>query len=135
MAEMAQLIEEAAAGKGRSVYLFEGDEYLARTSARELADALVPAADRTLNLIALDASAGAREIVSHLITIAMFAAPKAVVVEGADVFAEEVDAERELSRVRELWQGKRQRDAARRLLKLVRPAGWTAARSCHNLEA
>jgi DNA polymerase III delta subunit len=29
--------------------------------------------------------------------------------------------------VRELWQGKRPRDAARRLLRLVRPAGWTAA--------
>src|SRR5207237_2139978 len=39
----------------------------------------------------------------------------------------EVDAERELSRVRELWQGKRQRDAARRLLRLARPAGWSAA--------
>src|SRR5213075_2873613 len=50
-----------------------------------------------------------------------------VVVEGADAFAEEVDAERELGRARELWQGKRQRDAARRLLKLVRPAGWGAA--------
>ena len=127
MAEMAQLLEEAAAGKGRAVYLFEGDEYLARTSARELADALVPERDRALNLILLDASAGAREIVSHLVTIAMFAAPKAVLVEGADVFAEEVDAERELLRARDLWQGKRQRDAARRLLKLVRPAGWGAA--------
>ncbi len=124
MAEMAQLIEEAAAGKGRAVYLFEGDEYLARTSARELAEALVAEKDRALNLILLDAGAGAREIVSHLVTIAMFAAPKAVLVEGADAFAEEVDAERELARARELWQGKRQRDAARRLLKLVRP--WTA---------
>src|SRR5207244_2267960 len=50
-----------------------------------------------------------------------------VVVEGADAFAEEVDPERELARARELWQGKRQRDAARRLLKLVRGAGWGAA--------
>jgi DNA polymerase III delta subunit len=48
-------------------------------------------------------------------------------VEGADAFAEEVDAARELSRVRDLWQGKRQRDAVRRLLRLVRPAGWGAA--------
>ncbi len=127
MAEMAQLLEDARSGKGSPVYLFEGDEYLTRTSARELAEALVPEKDRALNLILMDASAGAREIASHLLTIAMFAAPKAVVVEGADVFAEEVDAERELSRSRELWQGKRQRDAARRLLKLVRPAGWGAA--------
>jgi DNA polymerase-3 subunit delta len=108
------------------VYLFEGDEYLARTAARQRAEELVPEKDRALNLIVLDASAGAREIVSHLVTVAMFAAPKAVVVEGADAFAEEIDAERELGRVRELWQAKRQRDAARRLLKLVRPSGWTA---------
>jgi DNA polymerase-3 subunit delta len=127
MAEMPELIEAAAAGKGLPVYLFEGDEYLARTSARELAETLVPEKDRALNLVLMDASAGAREIASHLVTIAMFAAPKAVVVEGADVFAEEVDAEKELSRARDLWQGRRQRDAARRLLKLVRPAGWGAA--------
>lgn len=121
---MHELIEAARAGKGKPVYLIEGDEYLARTSARELAEALVPEKDRALNLLVLDASAGAREIVSHLVTVAMFAAPKAIVVEGADAFAEEVDAERELARARELWQAKRQRDAARRLLKLVRP--WTA---------
>src|SRR5437868_4593273 len=122
-AEMAQLIEEASSGKAGAVTLIEGDEYLARTSARELAHAIVPEKDRALNLIIVDAAAGAREIASHLVTVAMFAAPKAVVVEGADAFAEEVDAARELSRVRDLWQGKRQRDAARRLLRLVRPAG------------
>jgi len=90
MSEMAELIGAAAAGKGVPVYLIEGDEYLARTSARELAEALVPEKDRALNLILMDASAGAREIASHLVTIAMFAAPKAVLVEGADAFAEEV---------------------------------------------
>src|SRR5438067_6314535 len=124
---MAELIEEATSGKARAVTLIEGDEHLARTSARELADAIVPEKDRALNLVVVDAAAGAREIASHLVTVAMFAAPKAVVVEGADAFAEEVDAARELARVRDLWQGKRQRDAARRLLRLVRPAGWSAA--------
>ena len=127
MAEMAELLEEVAAGKARPVVLIEGDEYLARSSARELADAIVPDKDRALNLVILDAAAGAREIASHLLTVAMFPAPKAVLVEGADAFAEEVDAARELSRARDLWQGKRPRDAARRLLKLVRPAGWGAA--------
>ena len=127
MAEMAELLEEAASGRARPVVLIEGDEYLARTSARELAAAIVPEKDRALNLLVLDAAAGAREIASHLVTVGMFPAPKVVLVEGAEVFAEEVDAERELSRARDLWQGKRHRDAARRLLKLVRPAGWGAA--------
>src|SRR5437763_8569308 len=127
VAELSVLLEEARAGKGKPVYLVEGDEYLSRGAAREIAEALVPQHDRALNLLVLDASAGAREIAMHLVTVAMFASPKAVVVEGADAFAEEVDAPRELSRVRDLWQGKRQRDAARRLLHLVRPAGWAAA--------
>jgi DNA polymerase-3 subunit delta len=121
---MADLIEQASAGKAPPVVLIEGDEYLARTSARELADAIVPEKDRALNLIVLDAAAGARDIASHLVTVAMFAAPKAVVVEGAEAFAEEVDGARELSRARDLWQAKRAREAARRLLRLVRPAGW-----------
>ncbi|MFL5421481.1 MAG: DNA polymerase III subunit delta, partial [Myxococcales bacterium] len=127
MAELSDLLEEARAGKGKAVYLVEGDEYLARTAARELAEALVPEHDRALNLLVLDASAGAREIATHLVTVAMFAAPKAVVVEGADAFATEVDAERELARVRELCKAKRHRDAARRLLKLVGAAGWQIA--------
>jgi DNA polymerase-3 subunit delta len=127
VAEMAEVLEQAAAGKGPQVVLIEGDEYLARHSARELADAIVPEKDRGLNLVLLDAGAGAREIASHLMTVAMFPSPKAVLVEGAEGFAEEVDAARELGRARDLWQGKRQRDAARRLLKLVRPAGWAAA--------
>src|ERR1700682_1162594 len=108
MAEMSELLEEAAKGQARPVVLIEGDEYLARTSARELADAIVPEKDRALNLVILDAAAGAREIASHLVTVAMFPAPKAVLVEGADAFAEEVDAARELSRARDLWQGEGQ---------------------------
>ena len=125
--ELAELCAQAAAGKGKQIYLVEGDEYLAKSATRELAEALVPEKDRALNLVTLDAAAGPREIASHLMTVAMFAAPKCVVVEGAEAFAEEVDAEKELGRARDLWQGKRQRDAARRLLKLVRPAGFSAS--------
>src|SRR3981189_2640266 len=106
MAEMAELLEEVAAGKAPPVVLIEGDEYLARTSARELADAIVPEKDRALNLVILDAAAGAREIASHLVTVAMFPAPKVVLVEGADAFAEEVDGARVASGARDLWQGK-----------------------------
>src|SRR5437899_1761036 len=106
MSDIAALIGQASAGKAPTVVLIEGDEYLARTSARELADAIVPSRERALNLIVLDAAAGAREIASHLVTVGMFAAPKAVVVEGADAFAEEVDAERELTRVREPGAGR-----------------------------
>src|SRR5258705_13768635 len=86
MAEMAEMLEEVAAGKARPVVLIEGDEYLARTSARELADAIVPGKDRALNLVILDAAAGAREIASHLGTGAMFPAPNAALGEGRGAF-------------------------------------------------
>ena len=76
MSDIAALIGQASAGKAPAVVLIEGDEYLARTSARELADAIVPSKERALNLIVLDAAAGAREIASHLVTVGMFAAPK-----------------------------------------------------------
>src|SRR5476649_457850 len=98
--DFAELLQEAAAGKGKPVYLVEGDEFLARSAARELAEALVPEKDRALNLVILDAAAGPREIASHLNTIAMFAAPKAVVVEGAEAFADEIDGDKELARDR-----------------------------------
>src|SRR5947208_16950212 len=62
MSDIAALIGQASAGKAPAVVLIEGDEYLARTSARELADAIVPSRERALNLIVLDAAAGAREI-------------------------------------------------------------------------
>ena len=101
MADLSELLEGARSGKGHAVYLVEGDEYLAKSAARDLAEALVPEHDRALNLVVVDASAGAREVASHLLTVAMFAAPKAVVVEGAEAFATEVDAERELGRARE----------------------------------
>lgn len=126
MADLAGLLEQAAAGKAPQLVLFEGDEYLTRAAAQEFACALVPEKERALNLIAIDAAAGAREITAQLVTVAMFPAPKAIVVEGAEALAEEVDADREFSRARDLWQARRQRDGARRLLKLVRPAGWSA---------
>lgn len=126
MAELSEVLALAAQGKAPALILLEGDEFLTRQAAKELAEAIVPEKDRAFNLLVLDAAAGAREITSHLVTVAMFAAPKAIVVEGAEAFAEEVDGEKELSRARDLWQGKRQRDGARRLLKLVRSAGWGA---------
>src|SRR5437868_14521268 len=112
MSDIGALIGQASAGKAPTVVLIEGDEYLARTSARELAEAIVPSRARALNLIVLDAAAGAREIASHLVTVGMFAAPKVIVVVGADAFAEEVDAERELTRARQLWQARPPRNAA-----------------------
>lgn len=119
-------LEEIRAGKPRPLYLVCGEEFLARRAAETLCDALVPPERRDLNFVGLDASVGAREVAQHLDTIPMFRGTKLVFVEGAEVLLAPRDVERELTRARELWkQPARRRDAARRLLSLVAPAGWT----------
>jgi len=122
MAEMAEMLEEVAAGKARPVVLIEGDEYLARTSARELADAIRPEKDRALNLVILDAAAGAREIASHLVTGGDVPGPKAVLVEGADASPRRWMRRGALASARPL-AGKAAARRARRLLKLGAAGG------------
>ncbi len=129
-AALTAALKNIADGKPAAFYLVVGDEFLVRQSADALCHALIAEKDRGLNMIRIDASAGAAEIAGELGTVPMFRGRKAVVVEGAEALAEEKDAEAELSRARELWAapgGKRQRDATRRLLTLVRPSGWEAA--------
>lgn len=121
-----EAVEEIRAGKARPIYLIHGEEFLARRAAEAICDALVPAEKRDLNYVQLDGSAGAREVAHHLDTIPMFRGTKAVFVEGADVLLAKRDVDRELNRAKELWkQPARKRDAARRVLSLVAPAGWT----------
>ena len=62
----------------------------------------------------------------HLDTVPMFRGTKVVFVEAADVLLAKRDVAKELARAKELWnQPARKKDAARRLLSLVAPAGWT----------
>lgn len=124
--ELQQALAEIRAGKARPIYLVRGEEYLGRRAAEAICEALVPADKRDLNHVEIDASAGAREVAHHLDTVPMFRGTKAVFVEGADLLLAKRDVERELRRAKELWAQKgRKIDAARRVLALVAPAGWT----------
>jgi DNA polymerase-3 subunit delta len=119
-------LEEIRAGKPRPLYLVHGEEFLARRAAESICDALVPPQKRDLNFEQLDGSAGGREIASRLDTVPMFRGTKVVFVDGADVLLAKRDVEKELARAKELWgQSARKKDAARRVLALVAPAGWT----------
>lgn len=121
-----QAIAEIRAGKPRPLYLVWGEEFLARRAAEALCDALVPPERRDLNFVQLDAAAGGREVAQHLDTVPMFRGTKVVFVESADVLLAKRDVDKELARARELWnQPARKKDAARRVLSLVAPAGWT----------
>lgn len=127
---MADALEAALAeirqGKAKPLYLVHGEEFLARRAAEAICDELVPPARRDLNFVSVDGSVGAREVSLHLDTVPMFRGTKVVFVEAADVLLSRRDVDKELSRAKELWQQpQRKRDAARRLLSLIAPAGWT----------
>jgi DNA polymerase-3 subunit delta len=119
-------LAEIKAGKARPFYLVHGEEFLARRAAEALAEALVPKGKADLNYVQVDAANGAGDVARQLDTVPMFRGTKVVFVDGADLLLEKRDVARELARAKELWgQPARKKDAARRLLALVQPAGWT----------
>src|SRR5512143_966067 len=128
-ATLEQCLAEARQGEPSQVYFFDGDAFLACRAARQLADELVPEAQRDLNQVLLDPAASPAEIAAELATRGLFAGPDArkvvLVEEPAFVSSREESAEA-FERAREMWGQGRQREAARRLLALAAKAGWRA---------
>ena len=119
---------EARAGRPASVYLFDGDAFLALRAARELAHALVPEDQRSLNLLELDAAASPGEVAGELRTRGLFSVGgKVVLVHEPAFLASKEDVEESFGRAVEQWGEGRQREAARRLLALAGKAGLGAA--------
>lgn len=117
------LVAEAKAGKAHKVYLFHGEEFLARSAAQAIVDALVPEERRTLNLSVLD-GASASDAARDLETLPMFPGTKVVWVREPEYLApKKGNRGDQLARLRELWEQGRQREAARRLLALAQKAG------------
>lgn len=120
-------LAEARAGKPAAVYLFDGDPFLSLRAAREVAFALVPEAQRALNLVELDAAASPAEVAAELATGGLFGGGKVVLVQEPAFLQSKEDVAEGFDRAREMWAQGRQREAARRLLALAAKAGWTAA--------
>lgn len=124
--ELEQVLADIKAGKAKPLYLVHGEEFLARRAAEAICEALVPPGNRDFNFTQLDGAVGGREIAQNIDTVPMFRGTKAVFVEGADVLVAKRDLDKEMNRARELWaQSSRKKDAARRVLSVVAPAGWT----------
>jgi DNA polymerase-3 subunit delta len=119
-------LEDIKQGKAKPLYLIHGEEFLARRAAEAICEALVPPAKRDFNFTQVDGAAGGKEIGQHLDTVPMFRGTKVVFVEAADVLLAKRDVAKELARAKDLWQqSSRRKDAARRVLSIVAPAGWT----------
>ncbi|MFL5301317.1 MAG: DNA polymerase III subunit delta [Anaeromyxobacteraceae bacterium] len=128
-ATLAACLAEARAGTPAPVYLLDGDAFLTGRAARELANLLVPEAERDLNVVELDAAASPAEVAAELATRGLFggAGSRKVVLLAEPAFlASKEDGGEAFERAREAWAKGRQRDAARRLLALAAKAGWRA---------
>ena len=124
-ADLAEVLQTIQAGKAPPVFLLLGDEYLCHTAAQELAQALVPEGLRSLNLVELDAGSGPRQVADELATLPMFRGPKAVSVQPAEFLSPKKSARGDpFAKARELWEGARQKEAARRVLALAGRAGF-----------
>jgi len=125
-ATLETCLAEARAGKAQPVYLFDGDPFLALRAARELAFALVPQAQRALNLVELDAAASPAEVAAEVATGGLFGGGKVVLVQEPAFLTSKEDAAEIFERALKMWGEGRQREATRRLLALAAKAGWSA---------
>ena len=126
MDELESALDKIKKNEAPPFFLVHGEEFLARRAAEAICDALVPPKNRDFNFAILDGSAEGREIAQNLDTVPMFRGTKVVFVESADVLLASRDVEKELERAKSLWaQPARKKDAARRVLSLIAPGGWT----------
>ena len=117
------LLREIREGEARAVYLFHGEEFLARKAAQAVVDALVDPSLRDLNLSISD-GASVAEVVRELSTLPMFAGTKVVwLQEPAFLAPKRAPKADQLGRLQELWEQGKRREAARRLLALAQKAG------------
>jgi DNA polymerase III subunit delta len=122
-ATLETCLADAAAGTPQPVYLFDGDAFLALRAARALAAALVPEAQRALNLVELDAAASPAEVAAELATGGLFGGGKVVLVHEPAFLASKEDAAEAFAAAARSFAEGRQRDGARRLLALAGKAG------------
>ncbi len=126
-ASLETCLADARGGTAQPVYLFDGDAFLALRAARALAHALVPEAQRALNLVELDAAASPAEVAQEVATGGLFGGGKVVLVQEPAFLTSKEDVEASFETARKAWGEGRQRDATRRLLALVAKGGWSAA--------
>ncbi|WP_242340896.1 MULTISPECIES: DNA polymerase III subunit delta [Anaeromyxobacter] len=125
-ATLETCLADVRGGAPRPVYLLDGDAFLALRAARELASALVPEAQRALNLVELDPATSPAEVAAELSTGGLFGGGKVVLLHEPAFLTSKEDAEDAFRRAKDQWAKGAQRDAARRLLALAAKAGWSS---------
>ena len=117
-------------GKPFSVYLLDGDPFLTQRAGRSIAEALVPEAQRSLNLMEMDAATSPAEVAGELATGGLFGGGKVVIVAEPAFLQTKEDLAGAFARASDMWREGRQREAARRLVALAARFGWSTADLC-----
>lgn len=126
--QLEACLAEAREGRPLAVYLLDGDAFLSLRAARELCHALVPEAQRSLNLVELDTAASPAEVAAEVETRGLFSVGRKVVLVQEPAFlTSKEEVQESFERARAQWREGRQREAARRLLALVAKGGFQAA--------
>ncbi len=124
---LEEALAEVRAGRPAPVYLLDGDPFLTLRAGREIAEALVPEAQRALNAVELDPATTPAEVAREVATGGLFGGRKAVLVAEPAFLTSREDAGEAFDRALRSWRDGRQRDGARRLVALAAKAGWTAS--------
>jgi DNA polymerase-3 subunit delta len=114
-------------GRPAPVYLLDGDPFLSLRAARSIAEALVPEAQRSLNLVEVDGAAGPGEVAAELGTGGLFGGGKVVLVAEPAFLQSKEDLAGAFAKASDMWREGRQREAARRLVALAARLGWSTA--------
>jgi DNA polymerase-3 subunit delta len=121
------LLADAAAGRAAPVCLLDGDAFLTLRAGRRIAEAIVPEAQRALNLMEMDAASSPAEVAAELSTGGLFGGAKVVLLVEPAFLQSREDLAAAFQRGSDLWAAGRHREAARRLVALAAKVGWGAA--------
>ncbi len=124
-ADVAALVNDAASGKFKSIYVFAGESFLSNAAAHAVAEALVPEASRSFNLETYDGrSTPLGTVLDSLRMRGFFAGVKVVWLRDTPLFLSGEKRSDLTKTMLAAWADSRQVEAAEQMLTLVAMAGW-----------
>jgi len=122
-----KVVAEIARGHRKPVYLLHGDEWLTRTGAKAIVEALVPPAHQALSVEVVAEDRDLAGLPMRLRTVSLFGGLKVVVVHDSRAFLSKGNAAKLFEKSREAWSSEEEERADRLFLQAAGAAGQDAA--------
>ncbi len=128
-ADLAEILAQIAQGKVLPAYLLTGEaEQPLREAARRIANAIVPEADRSFNLVKYDGgTTRPSEVADDLCSVSMLGGRRVVLVLGAPFLSGKKDQAELVDELVDLWAQGREDESARKAVVLLSEAGLSLA--------